>query len=283
MINRKEYVLIRIYDYTSYREFLCDYYKEQKVVNSSFSYQYFANKAGFKTKTFIPKVMKGEKALAKRSTLLIAKAMNLTKRETDYFEAMVNFNNAININEKEYYFQKLQFLSKKNKSSIIRENQFTYFANWYYSAIRELVSIIYWGNDYRILANSVYPKITPKQAEKAVKLLVDLGMIKKMPSGRYIQIKKTITFDDRVTSLAMQKCQKQTIELGLLNLENVKNEYRDISTLTLRVSEEGFYRTKEEIKHFKEKLIGIINSDEATDRVYQINIQLFPVSKILKE
>jgi uncharacterized protein (TIGR02147 family) len=274
--------LIIIYNYTSYREFLCDYYKEQKVVNPSFSYQYFANKAGFKTKTFIPKVMKREKALAKRSTLLIAKAMDLTKKETDYFEAMVNFNNAVNINEKEYYFQKLQFLSKRYKSGIVRENQFTYLAHWYYSAVRELVSTLNWGNNFRILANAVYPKITPKQAEKAVKLLVDLGMIKKMPSGRYIQIKKTITIDDRVNSLAVQKYQKQTMELGILTLENVHNEYRDISTLTTSVSEGDFHRIKEEIKHFRKKIIGIVNSDETKDRVYQINIQFFPLSKIPK-
>jgi uncharacterized protein (TIGR02147 family) len=274
--------LIRIYNYTSYREFIRDYYNEQKVFNSSFSYQYFANKAGFKTKTFIPKVIKGEKALAKRSTLLIAKAMKLTKRETDYFEAMVNFNNAVNINEKEYYFQKLQFLSKRYESSIIRDNQFTYFSQWYYSAVRELVSFVNWENDYRILASSVYPKITPKQAEKAVNLLVDLGMIKKMPSGRYIKLNKTLPINDRITSLANQKFQKQSMELGLLALENVKNEYRDISSLSVSVTEEGFYRIKEEINQFRKKLKGVVNGDEAADRVYQINVQLFPISKIPK-
>lgn len=226
--------------------------------------------------------MKGEKALAKRSTLLIAKAMDLKKKETDYFEAMVNFNNAININEKEYYFQKIQFLCKNNKTSIIRENQFTYFAQWYYSAIRELVSIIDWGNDYKILANAVHPKITPKQAEKSVELLVDLGMIKKMPSGRYIKLNKAITSGDQVTSLAIQKLQKQTIELGLLTLENAKKAHKDISTLTLSVSEHGFHKIKEEILLFRKKMVGISKEDEAADRVYQINVQLFPISKIPK-
>lgn len=274
--------MINIYSYTCYRNFLSDYYKEQKLVNSSFSYQYFANKAGFKTKTFIPKVINGEKALAKRSTILIAKAMELKKKETDYFEAMVNFNNAININEKEYYFHKLQSLSKQHKSNLFRENQFTYFAQWYYPAIRELVTIINWDNDYKVLANAVYPKITPRQAEKAVKLLVDLGMIKKMPSGRYINLKKVITNGDQVTSLAIQKFQKQTMELGLDTLEKVKKSQRDISTLTISVSEKGFANIKSELKQFREKLINIVNNDESTDRVYQINFQLFPLSKIPK-
>ncbi len=272
--------MISIFNYTSYREFLHDYYKEKKSLNHGFSYQYLADQAGFKTKTFIYKVIKGHKALAKLSTLKIAKAMNLKKRETDYFDAMVNFNNAANSEEKEFYFHRLQSLSRNHKASIIRENQFSYFENWYYVVIRELVTILNWKEDYNCLAKAVKPRITPKQAEKAVKLLLELGMIKKLKSGKYIQTDKAITTGDQVISLAVKKFQRENMKLASESIDRYKKEIRDISSLTVGITKDGFERIKNEIKAFRETLSDIVDNDNPADRVYQINFQFFPVSEI---
>ena len=274
---------ISIYNFTSYREFLHDYYKEQKKTNSSFSYQSFANKAGFKTKTYIYKVIKGKKALAKSSTLKIAQAIGLKKRETDYFEAMVNFNNAKSIDEREHYFHSLQSLSKNYKASVIRRNQFSYFNQWYNAVIRELVIILDWKEDYNTLAKAVNPPITPGQAKKAVKLLRDLGMIKRLPTGRYIQADKTITTGEMIKSLAVHKFQMQYMDLAEQSLERHKKEVREMSTLTVGITEEGFHKIQEELKYFRRKLVEIVRNDEPADRVYHINFQLFPVSELPKK
>ncbi len=272
--------MISIYNFTSYREFLHDYYKEQKRLNPTFSYKYFGDIAGFKTKTFIYKVIKAKKALAKRSTLKIAKAMGLKKRETDYFEAMVNFNNAKSIDEREHYFHNLQSLSKRYEPGIIRRNQFSYFNQWYNVVIRELVNILDWKGNYKTLAKAVNPPITPKQAKDAVKLLVDLGMIKKLPTGKYIQADKTITTGEILKTLAVQKFQKQCMSLASESIERHDKEIRDMSTLTVGITEEGFHKLSEELKNFRRKLVEIVGSDEPADRVYHINFQFFPVSEL---
>ena len=54
-----------IYQYTDYRKYLNDYYEEMKKVNKNFSYRYWSSKAGFSTKTFLYRILKGEKALSK--------------------------------------------------------------------------------------------------------------------------------------------------------------------------------------------------------------------------
>jgi hypothetical protein len=36
-----------------------------------------------------------------------------------------------------------------------------------------------------------------------------------------------------------------------------------------------------EIEAFKDRLVSIVNNDQASDRVYQLNLQLFPVSRQL--
>lgn len=273
-----------IYNYTSYREFLHDYYVNQKRLHPHFSYQYFANKAGFKTKTFIYKVIKGKKDLAKRSILKIAKAMGLKKRETDYFEAMVDFNNAAGIDEKEHYFHRLLLLCKNHSAKIIRKNQFDYFKQWYIAVIRELITILDWNDDYKILAKAVNPPITPRQARDSVKLLIELGIIKRLASGEYIQTHKSITTGDLlVKSLAVQKFQKQYMQLASETMERHKKDIRDISTLTVGISEGCFNIIRQEIKTFRENLVEIVSNDEPADRVYHINFQFFPVSELPKK
>ena len=275
--------MISIFNYTSYREFLHDYYKERKRLNPSFSYQSFADKAGFKTKTFIYKVIKGKKALAKQSTIKISEAIGLKKKETDYFRAMVNFSNEKDINDKEYYFHQLQKLSKRLEVSEIRKNQYNYFQQWYIAAIRELVTMLDWENDYKRLAKAVNPPITPKKAKDAVKLLIDLKMIKKLPTGKYIQADKSITTGELVKSLAVQKFQKQCMKLASEAIDRHKKETRDISTLTVGISERGFNKITHEIGSLRRKLVEIVQNDEPADRVYHINFQLFPVSELPKK
>ncbi len=116
--------MISIYNYTTYQLFLKEYYDEQKANNDFFSYQYLADHCGFKSKSYIYKVIKGEKNLTVNGALKIGTFMKLKKQELDYFEAIVLFTNAKNVDEKDFYFTKLQQFSKGSQASKIRQNQF---------------------------------------------------------------------------------------------------------------------------------------------------------------
>jgi uncharacterized protein (TIGR02147 family) len=70
-----------IFAYFNYRDFLRDYYIEQKSINPAISYRYLALKAGFKTKSFIPHVIEGKKNLSKDSIYKLAMALKLEKKD----------------------------------------------------------------------------------------------------------------------------------------------------------------------------------------------------------
>ena len=271
-----------IFTYTDHRLFLKDYYDEKKRLQPSFSYQYFANRAGLKSKTFIYKVIAGQKALSKGAVFAVAQAMGQKKRETEYFEAMVNFTQARTEREREFYFNHLQTFGRHHSSAQIRQDQYTYFSKWYYPALRELVAILDFKNDFKLLARSLDPPITVVQARKAVQMLLDLGLIKRTSSCRYCQTDKSLTTGDHVQSLAVQAFQKENLRLAAEAIDRHKRDDRDISTLTTSISEAGFRRISEEIAAFRKKLAGIIEKDEPADRVYQINFQAFPLSTLPK-
>jgi uncharacterized protein (TIGR02147 family) len=68
------------------------------------------------------------------------------------------------------------------------------------------------------------------------------------------------------------------MELAQEALYSVPKTHRDISTLTLSISKQGLQRMKEKIKEFRRELLEIAKADEHADRVYQLNLQLFPLS-----
>jgi len=267
-----------IFTYSDSRLFLKDYYDEQKKAQPSFSYQYFANKAGLKSKTFIYKVITGQKTLSKGAVFAVAQAMGLKKKETEYFEAMVHFTQAKSEREREFYFNHLQAFGKHHASAQLRQDQFTYFSKWYYPALRELVMFLDFKDDFKMLARTLNPPITTPQAKSAVRLLLDLGLIRRTPSGRYCQTDKSITTGDEVRSLAVAAFQKENLRLAAESIDRHKRQLRDISTLTVGISEAGFSRVTEEVAAFRKRLAEIVEKDAPVDRVYQINFQVFPLS-----
>ncbi len=58
----------------------------------------------------------------------------------------------------------------------IEKKSYEYFSKWYNPAIREIV--MFGGRNYtpEQIASSLNPKITPREAERALKLLMELGL-----------------------------------------------------------------------------------------------------------
>ncbi len=272
-----------IYEYTNYHIYLKAYYDEKKATTAFFSYQYFADKCEFKSKTYLYKVIKGEKALTVSSALKIGAFMNLKKNELHYFESIVMFTNAKTIKEKEFYFEKLQKYSKRSGSSLLRQHQYEYFNKWYNSVIREIVAVVDWKNDYAVLAKAVLPAITPREAKNSVELLLDLGLIKSDDNGNYFRTERSVTTGDDIVSIAVNHFQKENLKLATAAIDRFPRNKRDISTLTMSIPSDAFERIQLEIAQFRKKLIGIVESYETVDQVYQINFQAFPLSRSPKE
>jgi uncharacterized protein (TIGR02147 family) len=54
---------------------------------------------------------------------------------------------------------------------------------------------------------------------------------------------------------------------------------RDVSSLTIGISKKSYSLIKQEIQEFKNRIIRIVDDDEDSDQVYNVNVQLFPLSK----
>lgn len=266
-----------ISDFTDYRAFLKAYYEERKAENAAFSYEVFARQAGFRTKSFIFKVIRGEKSLSARSTFALARAMSLGRRDTEYFEALVAFNHAETVEERQHHFERLQSLGR-GKAVSLRQDQFACFANWYNVVVRELISLTPFAGDYAALARAVSPRITARQARDSVELLQNLGMIERGKDGVYRQTSSSLTTGEHVGTLAVDQFQRHALRLASESIDRHPAEFRDVSSITVGLSPKGVEEVREELARCRKAIAAIARSDSGEDRVYVAGLQLFPVS-----
>jgi uncharacterized protein (TIGR02147 family) len=269
--------------YTNYRKFIKDFYEFQKTQKGVFSYQYFATKAGFKSKASLANITSGAQSLAKNRIYDVGRAMKLGKKEMEYFRELVCFNDAKTVEERKYHFDKMQGLAHRNDITRMIASQYEYYSQWYHCVIRELVTMVDYRDDYKALANMVDPPITPKMAKASVALLVKLNMIKKASNGLYLQTDTMLASGSEVTSLALQKYHKEHLSIAADSIDRCDRSLREITSVTAGLSKEGFDKIIIEASQFRKRVLEIAENDTPVEVVYQIALQIYPISKIPKK
>ncbi|MGL1904103.1 MAG: TIGR02147 family protein [Fibrobacterales bacterium] len=274
--------MINIFEYTDYKSFLSDFYEFKKGENSNFSYQTLATKAGFKNKGFVYNIFKGNKGLSKSNIFKLTQALSLNKIETEYFETLVTFQNAESLEERNFHFEKMNTLYAKGiaKEPLrIRQDKFELYSNWHHSVIRSLIDMYPFEGDYKWLSKKVKPSITVKEAKASVALLEKLELVGINKNGKYAVKDKNITTGKSVLSLAVQNFHLECTELAKQAILYTPSTRRNITGLTLGISEKAYHTICAEIQAFQKNIINIANADMNSDKVYQFNFHLFPLSE----
>jgi uncharacterized protein (TIGR02147 family) len=270
---------VDIFEYIDYRKLLKDLYEERKTANSSFSYRFIAQKAGFTSAGFFTNILQGKRNIGAENILKFASVFKLKRHEIEYFELLVQFDQAKSHDQKKYYFEKI-LSSKRSKIKLTEAWQYEFYRQWFYTAIREVIDIYRFdGKDYSELAKKVSPAITPLQAKKAVELLEKLGMIKQGKDGFYAQCDDLITTGYDAPTVAVTNFLVSTIDLAREAIDRYPRDKRSISTLTFSCSAEGFKSIEERLKTFRREVLEIVRDDKNRDRVYHVNFHIFPMSK----
>ncbi|HMA63747.1 MAG TPA: DUF4423 domain-containing protein, partial [Chitinispirillaceae bacterium] len=179
----------------------------------------------------------------------------------------------------EHYFDKLSSVCKATDISRLRQDQYSYFAEWYVSALRSFLPLFNFDNDYAAIGRFFDPPISAPQVRKAIELLEQLGLLSVDKNGKYSVASLSVSTGDEVKSLALASFHRQSLELAIRSINKTQPESRDISGVTMSVSQNGFEQIKREIQAFRKKIMSIAENDRAEDRVVQCNIQLFPLTK----
>ncbi|MEO7427260.1 MAG: TIGR02147 family protein [Fibrobacteria bacterium] len=272
--------------YLDYRQYLRDFYAEQKRRNPRYSHRLFAQKAGLTSTGFFSEVMNGKRQIAPATLLRFCKALKLNAQDQAYFEHLVAFDRAKTMEDRNHHFARLAAL-RGARVDIVGQERYEFYRRWYHAALRELIACrplrARTRADFALLGQSLEPSITAAKAKASVELLLRLGFIVRGPNGILTQATPLISTGDLKSSppstLDIDNFQAAMLDLARKALDKQTRARRDFSTLTLSLSESGVAAAQAEIAALRKKLMVLAEQDKAADRVRQFNFQSFPLSK----
>ena len=263
--------------YTGYRQYIADYYADKKA-KSAFTWQEFTRAAGFSSPVYLKYVSEGRFNLSDEAAFRVAVAMHLVDYEQEYFCEMVKFDHAKKDSDKKAAFNKMLAIAEAHKAKILEGEAFRFFGDWKNPVLRELAPAMP-GAKPLALAHACRAKVSAAEVTETLNFLVKAGLLQKDEDGNYKQTEKSVTTGPmEVTPLAVRNLHRQMGEFALDTIEGVPQDKRQFSGVTVGVTREAYEEIVQEIAEFRKRVIAIATRDSATDEVYRLNMQFFPMT-----
>ena len=267
-------------DYLDFRSFLKDWFRYRKEIQPGYSMRTFAaNPAlGISSTSYMTNLLKGARNLTQRQRLQFIKALKLEGPGAEYFDFLVQFNQAKTLDEKNYFFSHLS-RHRGSQAKILLEKQYVFFAKWHHSVIYNYLGLEKAEASPARIAKHLAENLTAPEVQESLELLLDMGLIRKTANGYAVTDRHLVTgkvFQGQVA----KEYHREFLRLASLALDRFAPERRQFNVLAFSVSDKGFASVKRRIDAFLQEVREIVDRDEGVNQVNVLNIQLFPGARI---
>jgi uncharacterized protein (TIGR02147 family) len=274
---------IEVFAYNDYRLFLRDWIQEKKRRSPQFSGATFARKAQISSSTLLGMVAKGKRNLSAASIRAFIRGLELHANAAVYFENLVNYNQARNINDQAVYLARLTQLSSRHP---IREELRTlsdhlqYISAWYHPIVREFCGLMpqFKERDEKQagewISNRMSAVISPRQASMSIELLLRMGLIEAQADGSYKLREQKLLLDPQKADRGIQVFHKSYLEQASRFPLTKPRDEREFQFVTLSMNAADYQGLKEKMNGFWKGLIEEHPmSDEPPGKVVTISMQ----------
>ncbi len=269
-----------IVEYSDFRQYMLDYYEERKR-RSVFSWREFSKIAGFSSSSYMKVVCDGKSKLSRIGVERTGAAMGLVGFEMEYFRAMVEFGQAATEEKKKAAYENMLAIAKIHKVRVLEGDLFEFYDSWQNPVVRELAPLMPGATPGEI-AKKCYPEMTAAEVQQSLNFLTKAGLLKKAGDSAFVQAETSITGTPDATRLALRGMHRQMSKLATPALD-LPVKQRNFSGVTMGVSRESYERIVKVLDECRRQIIAIAADDKNIDQVYRLNLQLFPLTKNVKE
>ncbi len=269
----------KIFQYLDYRDFLKERFAFLKQTKRNVTHRSLSTKAGFASPNFLKLVMDGNRNLTPDSLPKVCKAFDLNEKECGFFQQLVHFNQAKDFQSKEDAYLKLKQSRQDLSLQHLDHAQMEYLENWYHVAIREMVEFPDFNEDPLWIQQRLGKEIKISDIKKSLVLLESLGLLERNAEGKLKSKQKAVSTGNEIASLAAFRFHQGMISKAKDSLQTTAAEDRDISSLTLALSQEKFLEIKKRLQDFRKEILNIVQDEQAAETVYQLNFQLFNITE----
>ncbi|PIR22225.1 MAG: hypothetical protein COV44_09005 [Deltaproteobacteria bacterium CG11_big_fil_rev_8_21_14_0_20_45_16] len=265
---------------TNYRDFLRSFVEYLRATSNEFSFRKFSKLAGFSSSATLKLLIDNKTNLSDKGVQKVAKGLGLKIWERDCFFHLVKLNQSKSLEERQEHYEALLKQKRYSRHYPLARAQYSYYARWYYPVIRELIGLENFREDSGWIAKQLSPPITAPQVSEAINHLLELGLIIR-EKGRLLQARTSMTTGNEVSSTALMAFHKVMMAKAIEAQIEVSPEFREISSLTITLPQDQVSKLKEMIIKFRREIFDRFGeAGVKDDAVYQINFQMYPLTKI---
>ena len=279
-------------EYMDYRLFLADFYlakkSQTKMAIRPYSYAIFSAAADIKSPNYLKMIIEAKRNLSLDMVSKFAKACNFNKAQTDEFRMLVIFNQAEDPADRNYALKQLsEFrVEQKLKMGEFDRKVFEKVPNWIGWIIYALVDQEGVSFESSQLRDLLRGKASESEINEALENLIRSGELARDPQTLNVSKGKPTEAPEEIPSALVRKLQMQLMYLGLESLYQDTATEREFGSLTLSLTEKEFEDIKFKLRQLRKSLHkdnSIARMSTKGERVYQLNLQLFPVSNASKK
>ncbi|MAF90166.1 MAG: TIGR02147 family protein [Bdellovibrionota bacterium] len=270
--------------YLDFRDYLRDYYLHQKQTQRNYTYAVFSARADIKSPNYLKLVIDGKRNLSDSMIPKFAKALALTKEETEDFRYLVRYSQAKDGDTRNFHLRELHDLRVKHQldRGEINKDIWEKIPGWISWVIYEMVAQRGMNFTAKEIQRKLRPKVSIDEIEAAIQRLVDLGEISiDEETGEAKKLRDVIKTPEEIPVALVKKIQAEFINLAMESLFNDSPKDREFGALTLCMNRDEFERLKFDLRKLRKKYhrdTAVARSTEGGERVYQFNVQLFSIT-----
>lgn len=265
-----------IFKYTDFREYLKDFYSWKKS-QGYFSHATFAERAGFKSRSFLRLAITGKRNLSSDAIVRFINGLELNKLEAQAFTSLVSFNQAATAESKKYYWESFIQLQPKNEKLERVIDEYKYISEYLHPVLMVLLRQKHIKKDIDTISQILETK--REIIEDCLDNLVALGFITQLDENTYVASDVIIKTTTNVRSLAIQNYHKNLLNKSIESLQLPIDEREFQSNIIALGKEEyDFLRTK--VRNFMYEINDMFSKHRKTnEKIYALNLNLIPITK----
>jgi uncharacterized protein (TIGR02147 family) len=274
-----------IFLYDDYRQYLKDWFAWKKASDQGYSYREFSKETGFKSPNQLLLVIQDKRGISQQSLTIYSKILGLKHAERKYFHLLVEFSQEKNLTKKKKLFKDVSEYRKK-KGHHLQSKEYEYLTNWYYAAIREMVTLKDFQEDPHWISKKLHNMVTPAQARQAIETLLEIQLLGRDKNGKLCHTDQYITTGNETQEIAAFLYHEQMSQITLEALKSKDTSRRNITALTFSVRKEDYDSIVGELNKLRKRIINFVQHrlvQDEDDMLYQLNLQFVPLSVPPKE
>lgn len=274
--------------YVDYRLYLKDFFEfKQRLFAGSrapYTYSTFSAACGLKAPQYLKLIIEGERNLSEKTIPQFSRALSLKKEDSIDFKLLVRSNQETDPGSRALLFKELMDyrVQVKLKKGEISKKHFEQIPNWAAWVLFEATQTHLNTQDPKALQSFLRGKVSATQASEALKSLLDAGLVGYHSDKGLTKERNLIEDAEEVPVDLVRSLQAQFMYLALESLYQDPPTEREFGSATLAITAKEFEEIRFKLRQLRkaiQKDNQVARNDSKAERIYQLNIQLYPVTQ----